>query len=173
MPVHYARNAYLQAKIQPETDPKRLILMLYEGVLEDLRLAREGIVESNATKRGEHLSRAVAIVSTLLSSLDTNAVDESITFLRGLYESTLLELAKVAVNHDIAVLDLAFRYLERLKQIWEHDVMGLHAPAPEVSLQEQVQTTVQVAAPTMPPRVLPRLGVYGATAGAARRTFSV
>jgi hypothetical protein len=29
MPVHHARNAYLQAKVQPETDPKRLILMLY------------------------------------------------------------------------------------------------------------------------------------------------
>ena len=69
MATHYARTAYLQAKVQPETDPKRLILMLYEGVLEDLRLAKEGIEQQDARKRGEHLSRAVAIVSTLLTSL--------------------------------------------------------------------------------------------------------
>ena len=46
-------------------------------------------------------------------------------FLRGLYQAILVELSKVAVTHDINVLDLAFRYLERLKQIWEQDVMGL------------------------------------------------
>ncbi len=35
MATHYARNAYLQAKVQPETDPKRLILMLYEGAMRE------------------------------------------------------------------------------------------------------------------------------------------
>ena len=39
----------------------------------------------------------------------------------------LCSLSKVAVTHDVKVLDLAFRYLERLKQIWEQDVMGLQA----------------------------------------------
>ena len=125
MAAHYARNAYLQAKVQPETNPKRLILMLYEGALEDLRLAKEGIEQQNARKRGEHLSRAVAIISTLLTSLDSNVTDEPITFLRGLYQAMLVELSKVAVTHDVNTLDLAFRYLERLKQIWEQDVMGL------------------------------------------------
>src|SRR4029453_11044849 len=75
MAAQYARNAYLQAKVQPETNPKHLILMLYEGVLEDLRLAKEGIEQQNARQRGEHLSRAVAIISTLLTSLDGNVTD--------------------------------------------------------------------------------------------------
>src|SRR5215510_9508197 len=136
MATHYARTAYLQAKVQPETDPKRLILMLYEGVLEDLRLAKEGIEQRDARKRGEHLSRAVAIISTLLTSLHNDTMDESIAFLRGLYESTLVELAKVAVTHDVHVLELAFRYLERLKQIWEHDVMGLQTSRQEEPPQE-------------------------------------
>ena len=105
----------LQAKVQPETNPKRLILMLYEGALEDLRLAKEAIEQHNARQRGEHLSRAVAIISTLLTSLDSNVTDEPIAFLRGLYQAMLVELGKVAVTHDVKVLDLAFRYLERLK----------------------------------------------------------
>src|SRR5215831_21106013 len=106
MATHYARTAYLQAKVQPETDPKRLILMLYEGVLEDLRLAKEGIEKQNARQRGEHLSRAVAIISTLLSSLDSNVTDEPIAFLRGFYQAMLVELSKVAITHDVKVLDL-------------------------------------------------------------------
>ena len=140
MAAHYARNAYLQAKVKPETNPKRLILMLYEGALEDLRLAKEGIEQQNARQRGEHLSRAVAIVSTLLTSLDSNVMDEPIAFLRGLYQAMLVELSKVAITHDVNALDLAFRYLERLKQIWEQDVMGLQpvavsAAAPPVVAQ--------------------------------------
>ena len=153
MAAHYARNAYLQAKVQPETNPKRLILMLYEGALEDLRLAKEGIEQQNARQRGEHLSRAVAIVSTLLTSLDSNVMDEPIAFLRGLYQAMLIELSKVAVTHDINTLDLAFRYLERLKHIWEHDVMGLPAPVPEKGQQGTQPVAVSAAAsPEMAPR---------------------
>ena len=153
MATHYARNAYLQAKVQPETDPKRLILMLYEGALEDLRLAKEGIEQQNARKRGEHLSRAVAIVSTLLTSLDSNVTDEPIAFLRELYQAMLIELGKVAVTHDVNTLDLAFRYLERLKHIWAHDVMGLPLPAPEEQQYGTPPVAVRAAAsPEMAPR---------------------
>jgi flagellar secretion chaperone FliS len=157
MATHYARNAYLQAKVQPETDPKRLILMLHEGALEDLRLAKEGIEQQNARKRGEHLSRAVAIVSTLLTSLDSNVTDEPIAFLRELYQAMLIELGKVAVTHDVNTLDLAFRYLERLKHIWEHDVMGLPTPAPEKGQQRTQPVAVSAAAS---PETAPR-PVYG------------
>jgi flagellar protein FliS len=169
MATHYARTAYLQAKVQPETDPKRLILMLYEGALDDLRLAKEGIEQQNARKRGEHLSRAVAIVSTLFTSLHNDTMDESIAFLRGLYQSILVELARVAVTHDVHVLDLTFRYLERLKQIWEHDVMGLHTSRQEEPPQGAPQA---VASAVEAPRAGQR-SPYGAYATVARRLMSV
>ena len=169
MATYYARTAYLQAKVQPETDPKRLILMLYEGVLEDLRLAKEGIEQQDTRKRGEHLSRAVAIVSTLLTSLHNDTMDESIAFLRGLYQSMLVELAKVAVTHDVQVLDLAFRYLERLKQIWEHDVMGTHTSRQEEPLQGAPQAVTSAVGVSIAAQRSP----YGAGGTVARRTISV
>ncbi len=169
MATHYARTAYLQAKVQPETDPKQLILMLYEGALEDLRLAKEGIEQQNARKRGEHLSRAVAIVSTLLTSLHNDTMDESMAFLGGLYQSMLVELAKVAVTHDVHVLDLTFRYLERLKQIWEHDVMGLHTSRQGDPPQGAPQAG---ASAVEAPRAAQR-SLYGASAALARRIISV
>ena len=170
MAAQYARNAYLQAKVQPETNPKRLILMLYEGALEDLRLAKEAIEQHNARQRGEHLSRAVAIISTLLTSLDSNVTDEPIAFLRGLYQAMLVELGKVAVTHDVKVLDLAFRYLERLKQIWEQDVMGLQAPTSETWPQGTQQAAVSAVAPP----VVAQRSAYGHSSPlGAQRTVSV
>lgn len=172
MAAHYARSAYLQAKVQPETDPKRLILMLYEGALEDVRLAREGIEQQDARKRGEHLSRAVAIVSTLLTSLNSNVdvTDEPMAFLRGLYQAMLVELSKVAVTHDVNTLELVFRYLVRLKYIWEHDVMGLPSHAPE----EQPHGTQPVAVRAAAPPVVAQRPAYGRPSSpVGRRTVSV
>jgi flagellar protein FliS len=170
MAAHYARNAYLQAKVQPETDPKRLILMLYEGALEDLRLAKEAIEQQNARQRGEHLSRAVAIVSTLLTSLDSQVTDEPVTFLRGLYQAILVALSKVAVTHDVKMLELAFRYLERIKQIWEQEVMGLQVQTSALWQQE----TQRVALSAEAPPVVAQRSAYGHPAHlGARRTVSV
>jgi len=169
MAAHYARTAYLQAKVQPETDPKRLILMLYEGALEDLRLAKEGIEQRDARKRGEHLSRAVAIVSALLTSLHNDTMDESIAFLRGLYQSMLVELAKVALTHDVHVLDLAFRYLEHLKQIWEHDIMDLHTSRQEPPPQGAPRAVASVVEAPRAAQCSP----YGASVTVARHTIPV
>ena len=127
MRAYYAKQAYMQAAIQPEQDPKKLILMLYEGALKHLRLAKEGFQEYDTRKQGENLSRAIAIVSALHASLDDNIRDEPIEFLRGLYVSMMVELAKVTVSREMQTLDRAVRYLEYLKDIWEHQVMNIPA----------------------------------------------
>jgi flagellar protein FliS len=117
-------NAYQNSQVYEGMDPKRLILMLYEGALKHLRLAKEGIQENDVKKRGEHLGRAISIVSGLNASLDSEIKDESIEFLRGLYNAILTELPKVSINNDVKTLERAFSYLERLKDIWEKDVIG-------------------------------------------------
>ncbi len=106
---------------------KRLILVLYEGALKHIRLAKEGVIENDPKKRGENLSRAIGIVSELNSCLDSNIRDDSIEFLRGLYISILTELPKVSLNNDVKILDQTFSYINRLKDIWENDVIGKKA----------------------------------------------
>lgn len=118
-----ACNTYLNAHYEG-MDPKQLILMLYDGALKFIRLAKQGIEEKDIRKRGENLSKVIAIVSELNSSLDPTVKDESIDFLRGLYTTMLTELPQVSVNNDIKTLDLATLYLTKLREIWVHDVMG-------------------------------------------------
>ncbi len=104
-------------------DPNRLILMLYEGAIKHTRLAKEGIKGNNIQKRGEHTGRVIAIVSELNACLDENIKDESIDFLRGLYNAILTELPKVALNNDITILERTESYISKLKDVWENNVM--------------------------------------------------
>ncbi len=104
-------------------DPKQLILLLYKGAADRLRLTREGIEKKDIRKKGENLGKAIAIITELNASLDSSMEDESTEFLRGLYGSILLELSRVPLSNDIEVLKQAERYMLKLKDIWENDVM--------------------------------------------------
>ncbi len=105
-------------------EPEKLILLLFKGALDRIQLTMEGIEENNIKKRGENLSKTIAIISELNSSIDTNINDESTQFLRGLYTSILTELPKVSINNDTQILRLTHTYISKLKEIWEQNVMG-------------------------------------------------
>jgi flagellar protein FliS len=130
-----AQAAYLNTHFDG-MDPKGLILMLYDGAIKHLRLAREGIRENNIPKRGENLSRVIAIVSELNTCLDNNIHDESTDFLRGLYLSILLELPKVSLTNSVKTVDTAIAYIDRLREIWKHDVMGKPRLTPAASFDK-------------------------------------
>ena len=103
--------------------PEQLILMLFKGALDSILLTREGIEENDIKKRGENLSKTIAIISELNSSIDTTMNDESTQFLRGLYSAILTELPKVSLNNDKKILSRTHAYISKLKEIWENDVM--------------------------------------------------
>jgi flagellar secretion chaperone FliS len=105
-------------------DPKNLILMLYDGAIKHIRLAKEGIKENNIPKRGENLGRAISIISELNASLDPNIRDDAIDFLRGLYAAILVELPKVSISNDIEILRRAETYMDQLRNIWKTTVMA-------------------------------------------------
>jgi flagellar protein FliS len=115
-------NVYLNNHYEGMT-PEKLIHMLYKGALEHLGHARQGVVEKDPKKRGEHLSRVISIVSELNTSLNPDVDDESTRFLRGLYTSMLAELPKVSITNDVKTIDTACSYLEKLNEIWETQVL--------------------------------------------------
>jgi len=116
-------NTYLNNHYEGMT-PEKLIHLLYKGALQNLTSVREGIVEKNPKKRGEHLSKVIAIVSELNASIDPTMNDESTRFLRGLYTSILTELPKVSLTNEVKTIDLAYSYLEKLNEIWENQVLN-------------------------------------------------
>lgn len=112
-------------------EPEQLILLLFKGALTRIELSRQGIQEKNIQKRGENLSKVIAIVSELNASIAPEMNDENTRFLRGLYGAILAELPKVSMTNDTRILDRTEKYLTRLKDIWETDVMGKSDTAAE------------------------------------------
>lgn len=149
MAPHKLVDSYLNNHYEG-MDPKQLILLLYKGALDRLKLTMEGIDENNIKKRGENLSKVIAIVSELNASLDMTINDESTRFLRGLYTSMLMELPKVSLNNDVQILKQAEKYILRLKGIWEKDVMtkghGKRNGSEQHPLPEDIKTTRNRAA---------------------------
>lgn len=117
-------NTYLTNHYEGMT-PEQLTLLLYKGALDRIDFTRQGIKEKNIQKRGENLSKAIAIISELNASLDPEMTDDSTRFLRGLYSAILVELPKISLTNDLTILNRTASYIEKLKEIWETEVMGL------------------------------------------------
>lgn len=123
MAAYQQVNSYLNNHYEG-MDPEQLILLLFNGALTRLGLAREAIKKKEIQKKGENLSKAIAIISELNASVDLTMTDESTQFLRGIYTAILTELPKVTLNNDLKTLNRAEAYISRLKEIWETDVMA-------------------------------------------------
>ena len=119
-----AVNSYQKAQVYDEINPNKLILMLYEGAIKRVNLAREGLKKDDPKMRGENLGKAIAIISELNACLDADIKTEEIEFLRSLYATMLVELPKVCVHKDVTILERTEKYLTELKKIWETTVMN-------------------------------------------------
>ncbi|MGV1099867.1 flagellar export chaperone FliS [Thiovibrio sp. JS02] len=118
-------SAYRKTEKHAEIHPVRLIHMLYERVLMHLEQAEVGIRENNPRKRGENLSKAIAIVTELSASVKSEDESEAAQFLRGLYGAILMELPKASMagEENVKILRQSYNYLKRLKDIWEDTAM--------------------------------------------------
>ncbi len=119
-----AASAYRKTELVTSSDPKQLILMLYDGAIRFLEQARAGVLSGDIRRRGENLSRVLAIIGELNACLNMDAGGETAEFLRGLYMYMLTELPKVSLDNNIETVDKSMRYLKELRKLWEQRVMG-------------------------------------------------
>ena len=105
------------------SDPFKLILLLYDACLKHLFLTRDAMKEGDIKARGEHLGKAIQIISELINSLSDDHEDEAVSFLHGLYMAIIKELGKVSVTNDITTVELSIKYVAQLRHIWKEHVM--------------------------------------------------
>lgn len=141
-----ASNAYFQAQASAKIHPAKLVHMMYERLLLNLTCACEGIEENDVKKGGENLSKAIAIITELNCCVRAGDESEPARFLRGMYAAMLVELGKVAVTKDVAVVRQAHRYVSRLKNIWEETAMRENGLAVEQKVQSVTEEVHEEAA---------------------------
>ncbi len=117
LPVRGAA-AYQQTQVQCGT-PLELVVKLYDGAITNIVKAREGLASGDLYAKRDGVSRALAIVSELQSSLDLKAGGEVAAQLDALYIYITGRLLAFSASMDVAAVDEAHRLLVTLRDAWQ------------------------------------------------------
>src|SRR5213596_328874 len=112
-----AATAYLQTETQSRT-PLELVVMLYDGALRFIGLARTAMERGDVRGRADAVSRAIAIVSELQNTLDMDQGGEIAARLDELYGFVIARLVDASFRQDLRALDEAARPLRELRGAW-------------------------------------------------------
>ncbi len=100
-------------------DPKKLVLMCYEGAIDHLKIGKLKIIEKDYERWGKALSKAQDIINELLCALDFEKGGSIATGLDSLYNYMLRRLIHASVEDDIRAIDEVIGMLTELKSAWE------------------------------------------------------
>jgi flagellar protein FliS len=110
-------SSYRQTEIQSRT-PLELVVMLYDGALRFTADAREAIERRDIRSRQHNVSRALAIVSELQSTLDMESGGDVAAQLDRLYGFVRDRLVDASVKQDVKPIDEARNVLTTLREGW-------------------------------------------------------
>jgi flagellar protein FliS len=112
-----ASGAYRQTELQSRT-PLELVAMLYDGAVRFTTAARDAAERRDFGARGQAVSRALAIVSELQSTLDLERGGEVAASLDRLYRYVINCLITGSARKDVAPFDDALKVLTTLREAW-------------------------------------------------------
>ncbi len=116
MITSYARQ-YEQTQVTTSSGVQ-LIVLLYDGAIQSMEIARQEIQVKNIQGKARHLGRAIAIIGELNSVLDLEQGGEIARSLRRLYDYVMMELVEANVHNNAQKLEVSIRCLSTLREAW-------------------------------------------------------
>jgi len=120
----YPPNAaarYKNAAIESASKEK-LLLMLYEGAIKNMKLAQKALEEKRVADKGNYLGKAHDIVSELSNSLNHEVGGKISEDLESLYFYMLSKITEGNINNDPKCLESVTQILETLLEGWREAV---------------------------------------------------
>ena len=115
---NYGQHRYRQTEVST-ADRGRLVVLLYEGAINFLKKAREGIREGNIEAKCNNINRAQNIIQELNNSLKMDAGGEIAGNLRSLYFFMERHLVMAKIEKDGAEkMDEVIFMLSSLCEAW-------------------------------------------------------
>lgn len=111
------RKVGIQTGVETAT-PHKLILMLIDGSIEKVQLARGYLERHEIARKCESISWAMAIIDGLRSSLDMAAGGEIAANLDALYDYMLRRLLEANLRNDLEPMDEVVKLLTELREGW-------------------------------------------------------
>ncbi|MBF8437861.1 flagellar export chaperone FliS [Halanaerobiaceae bacterium Z-7014] len=121
MTNYKASEQYAQTKIQTASGGD-LVVMLYQGCIKFMRLAKKSMEEDNIHNTNEYLIRSQDIIMELLTTLDGEKGGEVATNLAALYEYMYRELIQANMKKDPEKIDQVESMMLELLEAWKEAV---------------------------------------------------
>ncbi len=136
-----AFKAY-QATNVTTAKPEKVLLMLYEGCIKFLRIAKVRMQEKKVGEKGKNISKALAIIAELINTLDHEVGGQLSVDLENLYMFIMDKLIEANINNKIEDLEVAEKLLITLYEAWQ-DVVNNPRPdgVPSPTLQPELYET--------------------------------
>ena len=113
------KGAAAYRRIEAESrSPLELVVMLYDGALRFAGEAKQAHARGDVLARGHAISRCLAIVSELQSTLNVAQGGAIAEELDRLYTYVNTRLLDVSAKHDVAALDEVQRLLGTIREAW-------------------------------------------------------
>lgn len=122
MNAYSAVQHYSNVKVQSGVEvasPHRLIQMLFEGALERIAQAKGAMAQNHIARKGELISKAIAIVAGLQGSLNDREGGALAANLDGLYDYVIRRLSQANYENNVEYLDECGRLLGEIKTAWD------------------------------------------------------
>ncbi|MDP3438787.1 MAG: flagellar export chaperone FliS [Azonexus sp.] len=101
------------------SDPHRLVLMLFDGAISAVSLARIHMNSGDIAQKGMAISKAINLITNgLQASLDKEAGGELAERLAALYEYMTQRLLFANLKNNVAALDEVAELLTSLREAW-------------------------------------------------------
>jgi len=117
LPHGRAAQQYLQTQVRSST-PLELVVMLYDGAVRATTAATDTMSRRDIPARRTAVSRAMAIISELQSTLDMDGGGEISTQLDRLYTWMTSQLIEATIRQDPKPIQDVRRTLEILLDAW-------------------------------------------------------
>ncbi len=113
-----AAQAYFQTQVATTTQGD-LLLMLYEGAIKFLKMAKVKIDERDYAEKGILISKAMDVIAELDSSLNVQKGGDLAQNLHHLYFFCNTRLLKANMNLDTAIIDEVIKVLSGLQEAFQ------------------------------------------------------
>jgi flagellar protein FliS len=111
-------NTYRQTDILT-ADPKRLVILCYEGAIQSLNLAKAKYLSKEYEAKGKAIQKVLDILGELREALDFERGGEIANHLDSLYSFMVRHILKADLKKNVNAIDQVVVMLEELKSAWE------------------------------------------------------
>ena len=108
-----------QASAITQSDPVRLVELMYEGAIRFTNLAIKSIDEKDFESTHNHILRAYAIVAELMATLDFEQGGDIAVHLEQCYDYILHLLKEANIKKEKAQLEQVLQMIEPLLNAWQ------------------------------------------------------